>query len=109
MIYEAAHLEQEEEAYDVVFTIKDIRSGIALMDKYESHLSTIQEEVSWERLAEENYQRLVKLANEWMCELWNCGIEFPDHETAETTYERAMRKFSKKYGIYCPEYPHPTR
>ena len=34
-----------------------------------------------------------------MCDLWNCGIKFYNRSTYNATYERAMRKFAKKYGI----------
>ena len=42
---------------------------------------------------------VIRLAQEWMCDLWNCGIKFIDADTYNATYERAIRRFAEQRGI----------
>ncbi len=49
---------------------------------------------------------VVQFAKEWMCDLWNCGIEFYDefYEPYEAnaynnTYDRAIRRFAKERNV----------
>ncbi len=42
---------------------------------------------------------IIHIANEYMCELWNCGIEFVDTPTYNATYIQAIMRFASRRGI----------
>lgn len=63
-------------------------------ERAEKQLESINESIR-----EHQIDEVIRLAKEYMCDLWNCGIKFYNRSTYNATYERAMRKFAKKYGI----------
>ena len=61
----------------------------------QSYVESMMEDFAMEQIARDR-RRCFKLANEWMCLLWNCGVEFASPEIERVTHLRAVCYFALK-------------